>query len=99
MPTEQIIALLRAERDRLDAALRALEGGATAKRRGRPRKIVDWVPSESDVPDWVKGKTAAPKKTGRRKFSAAQRKAQAEKMKAYWAARKKAEKKTAKAGA
>jgi hypothetical protein len=85
MPTEHIIALLRAERDRLDAALRALEGG-TAKRRGRPRKIAD----DANMPDWVRPKTAAPKKKGRRKFTAAQRKEASARMKARWAAKKKA---------
>jgi len=36
MPTEHIVALLIAERDKLDQAIEALGGGT--KRRGRPRK-------------------------------------------------------------
>jgi hypothetical protein len=36
MPTEHIIALLTQERDRLNRAIEALQGGA--KRRGRPPK-------------------------------------------------------------
>ena len=81
MPTDHIIALLRAERDRLDAALRALEG--TTKRRGRPRKIAD----DTNMPDWVRPK-ATPKKHGR-KYTAAQRREASARMKARWAARTK----------
>ena len=75
MPSEHIIALLVAERDRLNRAIEALQG--PAKRRGRPPKnpLVDGA--------------TAPAKKGRRKFTAAQRKAQAVRMKAYWAKRKK----------
>jgi len=76
MQTEQILALLIAERDRLNRAIEALQG--PAKRRGRP-------PAAASVP-------AAAKPRGRRTFNAAQRKAQAERMKAYWAARRKQEK-------
>jgi hypothetical protein len=76
MPSDHIIALLVAERDRLSRAIDALQG--PTKRRGRPPKNA--VASVS---------AAAPVKKGRRKFTAAQRKAQALKMKAYWAKRKK----------
>jgi hypothetical protein len=71
MPTQQIIAMLIAERDKLNRAIEALQG--SAKRRGRPPMAAAAIAS-------------APKK----KRSAAQRKAQAERMKAYWAKRKKA---------
>jgi hypothetical protein len=74
MPSENIVALLVAERDRLNRAIEALQG--PVKRRGRPRKD----PSASHAP--------SPVKKGRRKFSAAQRKAQAARMKAYWSKRK-----------
>ena len=84
MPTDQVIQLLRQERDKIDAALRLLEG--TGKRIGRPRK------TDANVPEWVGSTSAAPatKKRGRR-YSAAQKKAQSLRMKAQWAARKKAE--------
>lgn len=76
MPTEHIIALLITERDKLNRAIEALQG--SAKRRGRPPKAV--VTPTAPEP-------SAPK---RKRRSAAQRKAQAERMKAYWAKRKKA---------
>jgi hypothetical protein len=79
MLSEHIVALLVAERDRLNRAIEALQG--PAKRRGRPPK--DSSPSTI---------AALPVKKGRRKFTAAQRKAQAARMKAYWAKRKKEEK-------
>jgi hypothetical protein len=95
MPTEHIIAMLRAERDKIDRALQALEGGV--KRRGRPagsgRKAASADYNDPTMPDWVKPKSAlkktAPKKKRR---TVAQRKAQAERMKAFWAAKKKAAK-------
>nr|ASY01947.1 hypothetical protein [uncultured bacterium] len=67
-----------AERDRLNGAIAALQG--TTPRRGRPAK------TSSDVSEPV---VAAPKPApGRRKFTAAQKRKQAERMKAYWAAKK-----------
>jgi hypothetical protein len=75
MPTEHIIALLIAERDKLNRAIETLQG--SAKRRGRPSKVV----AALSAPE-----TSAPK---RKRRSAAQRKAQAERMKAYWAAKRK----------
>ena len=75
MSTEHIIAMLIAERDNLNRAIDALQG--SAKRRGRPPKN-----------PMAATHVIAPKK--KRKRSAAQRKAQAERMKAYWAKRKKA---------
>jgi hypothetical protein len=79
MPISQIVALLIAERDRLNQAIEALQG--PLKRRGRPPKS----PVAASQPEFA---ATAPAKKGRR-FSAAQRKKQAERMKAYWAAKKK----------
>jgi hypothetical protein len=79
MEITQIVALLIAERDRLNAAIAALQGGA--KRIGRPPK--------SAVTAAVPVAAPAQAKHGR-KFTAAQRKKQAERMKAFWAAKKKA---------
>lgn len=76
MQTEQIVALLIAERDKLNRAIEALQG--PAKRRGRPPKN----------PLAAIANATAPKK--RRTWSAAHREAQAAKMRAYWAKRKKA---------
>lgn len=79
MPTDQILALLVQERDRLNRAIEALQG--SVKRRGRP-------PKNSIAPAAVVAPVqAAPRK--KRTFSAAQRKKQAERMKAYWAAKRK----------
>ena len=75
MPNEHIIALLIAERDKLDRAIEALQG--SAKRRGRPSKAVATLPS-AEAP--------TPK---RKRRSVAQRKAQADRMKAYWATKRK----------
>jgi hypothetical protein len=74
MPTEHIVALLVAERDKLNRAIEALQGGA--KRRGRPPKN-------------PLAALAAPKPRGRKGMSAAARKAQSKRMKAYWAKRRK----------
>jgi hypothetical protein len=76
MPTEHIVALLIAERDKLNRAIEVLQG--SAKRRGRP-------------PQNPLTAMAAPVKK-RKRQSAARRKAQAERMKAYWAAKRKKEK-------
>ena len=76
MPTDHIVALLIAERDKLNSAIAALQGAA--KRRGRPPKNAASV---------VAPVSPAPKK--RRGMSPAKRKAQAARMKAYWAKRRK----------
>jgi hypothetical protein len=80
MPTEQILALLVAERDKLNRAIEALQG--PTKRRGRPPKNPLTAATSTAAP--------APKKHGRR-FSAAQRKAASERMRQRWAAKRKAE--------
>lgn len=70
MNLEQIVAVLIQERDRLDAAIEALQGPAARK----PRAV-----AETTL------KTA--KKRG---WTAAQKKQQRERMRAYWAKKKKA---------
>jgi hypothetical protein len=72
MPTEHIIALLVAERDKLNRAIEALRG-IVGKRRGRPPLAA----------------AAPPAKKRRGGMSAAARKAQSQRMKAYWAAKQK----------
>jgi hypothetical protein len=76
MPTDHIISLLIAERDKLNQAIAALQG--SSKRRGRPQKTSLAASATAPVP--------APRK---KRQSAARRKAQAERMKAYWAAKRK----------
>jgi hypothetical protein len=73
MPTDHIIALLIAERDKLNVAIEALQG---TKRRGRPPK------NQNERGGSVS--SGAPKKV----WSAARKKAQAARMKAYWSKRK-----------
>jgi hypothetical protein len=78
MPTEHILSLLIAERDKLTRAIEALQG--SVKRRGRPPKnpLAALAPAQAPA---------------RRRMSAAARKAVSARMKAYWAKRKKAVKK------
>ncbi len=73
MPIDHILTLLIAERDKLNRAIEALQG--SAKRLGRP-------PQNPLT-------AAAPIAKKRKRQSAARRKAQAERMKAYWAAKRK----------
>ncbi len=84
MAIDQIVSLLLQERDRLNAAIAALTG--EQKRRGRPAKNTAAVATTA-TPEIVSG---SEKPKGRKKRSAAQRKAQAARMKAYWAKKKKA---------
>jgi hypothetical protein len=81
MATEHIVSLLLAERDRLTRAIEALQG--PAKRRGRP-------PRAAAAPAASGPAKAKPRK--RRKLTAAEKKAASERMKAFWAARRKAQK-------
>jgi hypothetical protein len=83
MPTEHILSLLIAERDKLNEAIETLSG--PTKRRGRPPKNPLAAATSAAAP--------APKKHGRR-FSAAQRKAASERMRLRWAAKRKAEAKS-----
>jgi hypothetical protein len=84
MPTEQIVALLIAERDKLNLAIQALQG--PTKRRGRPPKNPLNVVGAVSAP--------APVKTKRRKFTAAQREAASERMRQRWATKRKTEAKS-----
>jgi hypothetical protein len=78
MPIQHILDLLIEERNRISGAIAALQG--TSPRLGRPAQHSLAVTEPS---------AAAPKVAqGRRKFTAAQRKKQAERMKAYWAAKR-----------
>ena len=74
MPTEHILALLIAERDKLNRAIEALQG--SVRRRGRPAG--------------TGGATHRKKRGGT--MSAEARAAQSERMKAYWAKRRKGKK-------
>jgi hypothetical protein len=80
MLTDQIVVLLIAERDRLNQAIEVLQG--PTKRRGRPPKnpFAHVVAAATAV-------AAVPAKK-KRTFTAAQRKQQAKRMKAYWAKKK-----------
>ena len=88
MPTDHILSLLIAERDKLSRAIEALTG--QAKRRGRPPKnpTVAYTRASASV-------TAAPARK-KRHFSAAQRAAAAKRMRLRWAAKRKAERKAGK---
>jgi hypothetical protein len=85
MAFEHILALLTAERDKLHKAIEALTG--PAKRRGRPPKNPLAVAAAAPV----KAAAAAPKTRKGRTFTAAQKKAAAERMRQRWAAKKKAQ--------
>jgi hypothetical protein len=89
MQTEHIVALLVAERDRLQRAITALQGSAVVKRRGRPARAVAAAAPVSAPP--VAAAAPAPKARKKRKaLTPAQKKAHSERMKAFWAARRKA---------
>jgi hypothetical protein len=85
MQTEQIVALLVAERNRLDAAIRALQGSPAAvsrpaaKRASRRPAATKHVVKHAAVP--------VPATTGRKRaLSAVARKAMADAAKRRWAA-------------
>lgn len=84
MSIDEIIQLITAERDRLNMALAALQGTQRPKRRGRPPK------------NPLAAAPARIQKQGRPRFTKAQREAQAERMRQYWAKRRKQEAKTKK---
>jgi hypothetical protein len=84
MPTDHILALLIAERDKLNRAIEAL-GGAGTKRRGRPRK------NHGETTAAIA--PAQNQSNNHHMRSPEARKAQARRMKLYWAKRKKQEKK------
>ena len=87
LQTEQIVAMLVAERDKLNRAIEALQG--PVKRRGRPPKN----PLAATAAAGVAAPKASPKK---RTFSEAQRAAAADRMRKRWAEKKKAEPKKGK---
>jgi len=81
MPTDYIVDLLVAERDRLSRAIDALQG--PTRRRGRPPK--NPLAASSAPAPATQAKPARKNRT----FTAAQRKQQAARMKAYWANKRK----------
>jgi hypothetical protein len=95
--TNDILALLIAERDRFNRAIEALQG--PVKRRGRPPKNSSAIASAPAMP---KRRGRPPKSDAanpipeikprrqRKGMSAAARKAHSERMKKYWAAKRKA---------
>ena len=84
MPIDHIVAELIAERDKLNRAIEALTG-TNHKRRGRPPKNPLAIPAAAS-------NLAPPVARKARTFTASQRKEQAERMKKYWAARRKTKK-------
>jgi hypothetical protein len=80
MPTEHIVALLIQERDRLNQAIAAMTGGIVAERCGRPPKNA------------IAAVASVKPTKAKRSWTAAQKKAAAERMKKRWAAKRKAEK-------
>lgn len=90
MPADYIIALLIAERDKLNRAIEAL-GGIVKRRRGRPPKNAfgDAVAALAPPPRRM-GHTPAKEHHMR---SAAARTAQATRMRDYWAKKRRANKK------
>jgi len=78
VPTEHILDLLIAERDKLSRAIEALRG--PVKKRGAGARNTSATAAVTATP-------AGTRK--RRPMSAAKRKAQSERMKAFWAKRRK----------
>jgi hypothetical protein len=83
MATEHILSLLIAERDKLSKAIEAL--GGTSKPASSPKPVSSPKAVEVSAP------AAAPaaKRRSRKALTPAQKKAHSERMKAYWAARRK----------
>jgi hypothetical protein len=92
-----VLPLLIEERDRLNEAIAALEGGnvTAARRRGRPPKNANAQSPVTQVAQFIKTRMTqvVPSIKTRKPRSAASRANQAAKMKAYWAKRKKSSKK------
>jgi hypothetical protein len=83
MALEHIVGLLIQERDRIERAIEALQGAV--KRRGRPPK--NSVAAELPAP------SVSLKRKGRPPMSAAEKLAASERMKSFWAAKRKTSKK------
>jgi len=95
MPTDQILALLIAERDKINRAIEAL-GATTSKRRGRPPGSKNGQPAAGKKEaQAVAEPTTTSAKTAKKKWTPAQREEARARAKAMWAKRKKAAKKAA----
>jgi hypothetical protein len=79
MATEHILSLLIAERDKISKAIEALGGTPKA---AAPKAVA--VAGTSELPV-----LAEPKRRKRKALTAAQKKAHSDRMKAFWAARRK----------
>lgn len=90
MAINEIVAMLVAERDRLTRAIEALQG--PAKRRGRPPGSGAAAHTPVAAPAATAAAVAKPARKTRRKLTPAEKKAASERMKAFWAARRKAKK-------
>lgn len=90
MLTNQIVALLIAERDKLNRAIEALTGNAAAKRRGRPPKTGMAIATVAAPAGGEVSSGDAPKK--RNGFSAATKRKMALSQKKRWAVKKAAQK-------
>lgn len=88
MPTDYILSLLIAERDKLNRAIEAL-GAPIGKRRGRPPGSKNGQPAAAAVAE----PTTTVAKTANKKWTPAQREEARARAKAMWAKRKKAAKK------
>ena len=86
MSTEQIVAVLIEERDRLNRAIEIL-GGAVKKRRGRPPGKKSATVEAAAVPIPIPPQ-ASPAPRKKRKLSAAARKKISDAQKKRWAATK-----------
>jgi hypothetical protein len=95
MPTDHILALLIAERDKLNRAIEALQG--PTKRRGRPPKNPPSVEMTYAVAHTPAPGSATPAPARKKRhFSAAQRAAASARMRLRWASKRKAEAKAGK---
>jgi hypothetical protein len=81
MQTEQIVSLLVAERNRLDAAIHALQGSEKRPARAAGSGLKKAAAPTTDHTAPVKPRAVV--------WDAAKKKAQAERMKAFWAAKRK----------
>src|SRR5687768_15902507 len=80
-------------RDALLKEVAAIDGQVASVRSRVAKQFGKWVPYAGEAAGKAAGAASAAARKGRRKFSAAQRAEVAERMKKYWAKRKKAAKK------